>query len=313
MIVCDDNVKPLYLEEITGILVSGGYEVFSYVFSNGENAKCESVLFDLMESLANNGFKRDDLIAALGGGVAGDIAGFAASIYMRGIDFIQIPTTLLAAVDSSVGGKTAVNLKMGKNLAGTFWQPSLVLCDLRFLESLSREDFLCGCGEVIKYGVAFDAGLFEKLENGILEDDLEWVIKRCVEIKRDVIESDEYDRDSRAKLNFGHTIGHAIEKVSGYSVMHGQAVCIGMVMMSTAAYKAGMSEDINARLVPLLKKLGLPYACKYSAAQLSKAALSDKKTDHDGITLVLPKKIGESYLYHATSYELIKMIELGGN
>ena len=313
MVVTDDNVAPLYLDETSLILSNAGYDVHSFVFQNGEGAKSKDVLFKLLDELVAKSFKRSDMLVALGGGVAGDLTGFAASVYMRGIDFVQLPTTLLAAVDSSVGGKTAVNLESGKNLVGTFWQPKLVLCDTDRFKTLPKEVFAAGSAEVIKYGAVLDKEFFEFLEKGALEKDIEGVVKRCVEIKRDIVEADEFDKGKRAVLNFGHTIGHAIEKASGYTVPHGFAVGIGMVMISTAAQKAGMCEGITDRLVALLKKSGVPVSCEYSSAELVQGAMSDKKTDRDGITIILPGGIGEYILYRATSYELIKMIELGAN
>lgn len=313
MIVSDDNVAPLYLDDTALVLKNAGYDVSSFVFKNGEGAKSKDVLFELLDELVAKSFKRSDLLIALGGGVAGDLTGFAASIYMRGVDFVQLPTTLLAAVDSSVGGKTAVNLEGGKNLVGTFWQPIMVLCDTNRFKTLPKEVFAAGAAEVIKYGAVLDKEFFEILENGALENDIEGVVKRCVEIKRDIVEADEFDKGKRAVLNFGHTIGHAIEKASGYKMAHGFAVGIGMVMISKAAQKAGMCEGITERLIPLLENNGIPIECDYTSAELVKGALSDKKSDKDGITVILPAGIGEFTLYKATSYELIKLIELGVN
>ncbi len=313
MVVTDDNVAPLYLSDTSLVLSNSGFDVHSFTVKNGEGAKSKDVLFELLERLTEKSFKRCDLLIALGGGVVGDLTGFAASIYMRGIDFVQLPTTLLAAVDSSVGGKTAVNLKNGKNLAGTFWQPIMVLCDTDRFKTLPKEVFAAGCAEVIKYGAVLDKEFFEMLENGALENNIEGVVKRCVEIKRDIVEADEFDKGKRAVLNFGHTIGHAIEKASGYEMAHGFAVGIGMVMISKAAQKAGMCEGIIERLIPLLERNGIPVESRYSSADIVKGALSDKKSDKDGITVILPGAIGEYILYKATSYELIKLIELGVN
>ncbi len=313
MLVTDDNVAPLYLDETVLILKNAGYEVNTFTVKNGEGAKSKDVLFELLNELVEKSFKRSDMLVALGGGVVGDLTGFAASVYMRGVDFVQLPTTLLAAVDSSVGGKTAVNLDGGKNLAGTFWQPKMVLCDTARFKTLPKEVFAAGCAEVIKYGAVLDKEFFEMLENGALENNIEGVVQRCVEIKRDIVEADEFDKGKRAVLNFGHTIGHAIEKASNYKLAHGLAVGIGMVMISKAAQKAGMCKGITERLIPLLEKHGIPTECGYSSAELVKGALSDKKSDKDGITVILPAKIGEYTLYKATSYELIKLIELGVN
>lgn len=313
MLVCDDIVNGLYRERVEKLLSDDGFIVKTFCFENGENSKTQDILFDLLECLADSNFDRHDILVALGGGVVGDLTGFAASVYMRGIDFVQLPTTLLAAVDSSVGGKTAVNLKNGKNLAGTFWQPMLVMCDIDFMKTLPKEIFASGAAEVIKYGMIIDADLFEKLENGALEKDLEGVITRCVEIKRDVVAADEFDKGSRAILNFGHTMGHALEKVSDYTISHGFAVGMGMAMISKAAAKAGLCEDVNARLVPLLQRYGIPTECPYNANQICAVAFKDKKKDGDGINLILPKSIGKCYIYKASTYEMIKFIELGIN
>ena len=313
MVVADDNVAPLYLKETSLVLENAGYEVNSFVFKNGEGAKSKDVLFSLLDELTAKSFKRSDLLIALGGGVAGDLTGFAASVYMRGIDFLQLPTTLLAAVDSSVGGKTAVNLDGGKNLVGTFWQPILVLCDTARFKTLPREVFAAGAAEVIKYGAVLDKQFFEMLEKGALNENTEDVVKRCVEIKRDIVEADEFDKGKRAVLNFGHTIGHAIEKASSYKMPHGFAVGIGMVCIARAAQKAGMCENVAERLISVLQSNGIPVECEYSSAEIVKGALSDKKSDKDGITVILPAAIGEYNLYKATSYELVKLIELGVN
>ncbi len=313
MIVTDDNVAPLYLSQTSFILSGAGYEVSSFVVKNGEGAKSKEVLFELLDALCENSFKRSDMLVALGGGVVGDLTGLAASLYMRGVDFIQLPTTLLAAVDSSVGGKTAVNISGGKNLVGTFWQPRLVVCDTERFKTLPEEVFSAGAAEVIKYGAILDKEFFEALEKGALKNNIEYVVSHCVELKRDIVEADEFDKGKRAVLNFGHTLGHAIEKASGYTMPHGFAVGIGMVRISTAAEKTGLCSNITQRLKALLEKEGIPTECDYSSAELVQGALSDKKSDKDGITVILPMDIGQYKLYKATSYELIKMIELGVN
>ena len=313
MVVTDDKVEPILLKKVIGILSEDGYETESFIIPNGEGSKNKEVLFKLLEMLADKNFHRDDLVISLGGGVVGDITGFAASMYMRGIDFVQIPTTLLAMVDSSVGGKTAINLDNGKNLAGAFYQPRLVICDTDFLTTLDDDVFASGMAEVIKYGAIMDKELFEYLENNNASDNIDRIICRCIKDKRDIVISDEFDKGRRALLNFGHTIGHAIEKVSGYSISHGFAVGIGMVMISSAAFKAGLSENINTRLVPLLQEYNIPVYTEYNAEDLAIAALKDKKSDKNGINIILPQKIGEGRIYCASTYELIKIFELGVN
>ena len=248
-VITDSNVDKLYSNILISSLEKSGYKVSKFVFDAGEQSKNANTFVDILEFLANSGLTRSDCVFALGGGVVGDIAGFAASVYLRGIKFVQIPTTLLAAVDSSVGGKTAVNLPAGKNLVGAFHQPSLVLCDLDTLDTLPESVFQDGCAEVIKYGVIYDAGLFSHLAENGLAFEREYVISRCVELKRNVVEQDEFDTGARQMLNYGHTIGHGIEAQSGFSVTHGQAVAIGMAIVSRASH----CPD-NDRIVGILKK-----------------------------------------------------------
>ena len=217
-VVSESSVYPLYGAAAEESLKSAGFSVVSYVFPAGEESKNGQVFLDLLNFLAENRLTRSDLIVALGGGVVGDLAGFAAASYLRGIRFIQVPTTLLAAVDSSVGGKTAIDLPAGKNLAGAFCQPSLVLCDTDTLNSLPLDIFRDGCAEVIKYGVLYDTKLFAHLEEKGLSFDREAVITRCVELKRDVVMEDEFDTGARMKLNLGHTVGHGVEAKSHFAI-----------------------------------------------------------------------------------------------
>ncbi|MDD6503238.1 MAG: 3-dehydroquinate synthase, partial [Oscillospiraceae bacterium] len=227
------------------------------------------------------------------GGVTGDVSGFAAATYQRGISYIQIPTTLLAAVDSSVGGKTAIDLPAGKNLAGAFYQPGLVLCDYDTLNTLPEEVFTDGCAEVIKYGVIWDADFFEQLKSPI-RPQIESVIARCVEIKRDVVQQDEFDTGIRGLLNFGHTIGHAVEKCSAYAVSHGSAVAIGMALMTKAAYLAGRcDEDCVDSVYAMLRQYGLPTRTEFAPDDLLAAMLSDKKRSGSKISLIVPERIGK--------------------
>ena len=254
---------------------------------------------------------RTDVIVALGGGVVGDLAGFAAATYMRGIPYIQVPTTLLAAVDSSVGGKTAIDLDAGKNLVGVFYQPKLVLCDYTVLEALPPRIFVEGCAEVIKYGMIADKELFYMMGNES-QSDLEEVVSRCVEIKSDIVREDEFENGTRKMLNFGHTVGHAVEKLSNYNISHGKAVAIGMAIETMAAVRMGKC-GINCyrELVDLLHKYGLPYTTRYSADDLSKVALSDKKRSGGKITLIVPEEIGICSLLDVEVNELKNIIESG--
>ena len=226
------------------------------------------------------------MIAALGGGVVGDLAGLCAAMYLRGIRYVQIPTTLLACVDSSVGGKCAVDLAAGKNLAGAFWQPSLVICDPSLLSTLPDAEFANGMAEVIKYGAGFDRKLFD-MTLGNVRENPDPIIARCIKIKRDTVESDEFDRGERKKLNLGHTIGHAVEKCSGFSIPHGSAVSMGLY----AIYKAYAAEEASV-IKKALEANGLPVQIPYTADELCSAALSDKKRNGDTVSLVLPGPIG---------------------
>lgn len=310
-IVSDDNVAPLYLERTEGSLKKAGFDTVSFVFKNGEGSKNTATLVELVEFLAENRLTRTDCLIALGGGVVGDMCGFAASIYLRGIKFIQIPTTLLSAVDSSVGGKTGVDLKAGKNLIGCFHQPSLVICDYSTLDTLPPKIFADGCAEVIKYGVINDRVFFDSLSVGI-RPQIEQVIESCVINKRNVVEADEFENGARALLNLGHTVGHAIEVCSDLSISHGSAVAIGMVIVTRAAVKMGLcpADDLNT-LIKLLQKEGLPTECSFSPSQLVLVATADKKRKGDSITLVVPYSIGNTKLMKLPLSELEEFIEKG--
>lgn len=304
-LITDDIVDKLWGDIAARSLEESGFRVVRIVFENGERSKNMQTLSDILEQLAENGLTRSDCIVALGGGVTGDIAGFAAAVYMRGIKFVQIPTTLLAAVDSSVGGKTAVDLTAGKNLAGAFWQPSLVICDPDVLETLPRERVLDGLGEVVKYAFGFDDGLTELLKSGELDERVDEIIRRSVAIKANVVSQDELDRGERQKLNLGHTVGHAIERCSAYSVTHGQAVAIGLVIITRACVKRGLlPESELSALLGVMEKLGMSTECEYNAAELSKAALGDKKRSGGEITLILPCGGGKCRLQKTDISEL---------
>jgi len=234
----------------------------------------------------------------LGGGVTGDLTGFAAATYLRGIPFVQIPTTLLAMVDSSVGGKTAVDLPMGKNLAGAFWQPSLVICDCGAFDTLPAENLRDGVAEIIKYGVIADRCLFDLMSSNtiesLLKDNLfEQIIKKCVIIKGGIVASDERDRGKRQILNFGHTIGHAIEKLSEYKISHGHAIALGMLFISRAGARSGISPASGSdEIEQVLRRYDFPLSSGFSADEIYKAALTDKKMSGDSIVIIVPDGIG---------------------
>lgn len=311
-IVSEDNVWPLYGEIARNSLLNAGLEVTEFVFHAGEQFKNAAVYLDLLYFLADNQITRTDLIIALGGGVVGDLAGFAAATYMRGIPFIQVPTTLLAAVDSSVGGKTAIDLPVGKNLVGAFYQPELVLCDIDCLNTLPEDIFRDGCAEVIKYGVLYDPALFAHLLEKGLNFDRKAVITRCVELKRDVVAEDEFDTGARMKLNLGHTIGHAAESQSHFEISHGKGVAIGMAIVSRAAAACGICDTATRdAVVSILEKFQLPVSCSYSAESLYHAALSDKKRKGGMVNLIIPERIGSCRIVPTPVEKLLSFIESG--
>lgn len=311
-VITDDTVDKLYSDVVMKSLSDAGFETFKFVFPHGEKSKNISTFSSILEFLAESGLTRTDALVALGGGVVGDVAGFAAASYLRGIDFIQIPTTLLACVDSSAGGKTAIDLKAGKNLAGAFYQPKLVIADFETLSTLTDGIFADGMAEVIKYGVIFDKAFFEFLRDNEAKDNLEYVITRCVELKRDIVNADEKEKGVRALLNFGHTVGHAIEKCSGYKIPHGSAVAVGMVIISRAAYKCSFcDENCTDIIASLNKKYSLPVSTDFSSSELSSAAMADKKRAGDKIKLIIPEALGNCVIKSVPTSELEKIIGEG--
>ena len=311
-IISETNVWPLYGSAVQASLEDAGFEVVSFVFPAGEASKNGGTYLAALNFLAENRLTRADLIVALGGGVTGDLAGFVAATYLRGVKFIQIPTTLLAAVDSSVGGKTAIDLPAGKNLAGAFCQPSLVLCDIDTLNSLPADIFRDGCAEVIKYGVLYDADLFDHLAEHGLNFHRKDVITRCVELKRDVVAEDEFDTGARMKLNLGHTVGHGVEARSNFEVSHGKAVAIGMAIVTRAGKALGICDaDTRTRVLEVLKKFQLPTETDASAAELHSFALSDKKRSGGTVNLIVPKVIGDCIIRPTPVDEVQSFIEAG--
>ena len=305
-IISDSNVWPLYGKTVSNSLMEAGFSVCHYVFPAGEKSKNGSTYLSVLNFLAENQLTRTDCIIALGGGVVGDLAGFSAATYLRGIDYIQVPTTLLAAVDSSVGGKTAIDLPAGKNLAGCFYQPKLVVCDIDTLNTLPAPIFRDGCAEVIKYGILFDPALFVHLEHAGLAFDRMKVISRCVELKRNVVAEDEFDKGRRMLLNLGHTIGHSIEALSQFQISHGQAVAIGTAIV---ARSCGCAD--TARIVSCLKRFGLPVDTNFSAEALTSVALNDKKRAADTVHLILPDAIGKCRIAPTPADEIQSFIQAG--
>ena len=312
MILSDSNVWPLYGESVYKSLHQCGFTVIQYIIPAGEASKSGENYLKILNFLAENQLTRADSIVALGGGVVGDLAGFVAATYLRGIAFIQVPTSLLAMVDSSVGGKTAIDLQAGKNLAGAFYQPSLVLCDLDALKTLPADVFNDGCAEVIKYAILFDSELFLHLETYGLDFDREYVISRCVELKRDIVNRDERDLGERQLLNLGHTIGHSIEANSAYAVSHGKAVAVGTQIITAGAASEGIcSADTLPKVNRILKQFGLPTETTFDSHTLAEAALRDKKRANDTISLILPKHIGECFIYPYPIKDLESFIKAG--
>lgn len=310
-IVTDDTVDALYGEVLRESLQAQGYRVVKFVIPHGESSKNAANYIALLNYLAEQSVTRTDCIVALGGGVPGDLAGFTAATYLRGVSFVQIPTTLLAMVDSSVGGKTAIDLDAGKNLAGAFYQPDLVLCDTDVLQSLPADVFADGCAEVIKYGIILDEELFDRLKQPIYPQ-LEQVIARCVQIKRDVVMQDERDLGLRQLLNFGHTIGHAVEANSNFAVSHGSAVAIGMCIAANIAAAQNLcSKECAQDIYDMVRAYGLPTNTNYTAEQLSAAAQKDKKRSGDSIHLILPSKIGRCEIHKTPVAQLQDIMEVG--
>lgn len=305
MIISDDNVYPRYGEQLTRQL-SADFDCHHLVLPHGEPSKNFQSLPGIYAALLEAKITRSDLIIALGGGVIGDLAGFAAATFLRGVRFVQIPTSLLAQVDSSVGGKVAVDLPQGKNLAGAFYQPKLVLIDPLVLDTLDSHFINDGMGEVIKYGCIKDAGLFGTLESchsfTDLKEDLPAIIHRCVDIKRKVVEEDQFDTGERMLLNFGHTLGHTIEQYYHYErESHGEAVAIGMYQISKLAEDAGLTASgTSARIRDILQAYGLPYTCGLMLSKLTQAIGVDKKNLDNHLNLILLHDIGAGYIHPAT-------------
>lgn len=308
-VISDSNVFPIYGETVAKQIEEQGFDVSTFVFKAGEESKTTSTVLQMVNFLADKGLTREDLVVALGGGVCGDMAGFAAAMYLRGIDFVQIPTTLLAQVDSSVGGKTAVDLPAGKNLCGAFHQPVLVIIDPKVLDTLPEKYYSDGMAEVIKYGCIKSLDFFERIEKENSRDFIDDLIYTCVDIKRQVVENDEKEKGERALLNFGHTAGHAIEKLWNFStVSHGAAVGIGMVMITKAGEAHGITEKgTSERIAAVLKKYNLPVEDSHSVSDIVNAMQSDKKRTGNGIKLVMLSQIGESFIRPTTKDELLQL------
>ncbi|MGF7185836.1 3-dehydroquinate synthase [Desulfitispora alkaliphila] len=317
LIITNQTVMSLYGEEIHSSIGKSIPEYNVVYVPDGEEAKNLGTVHKLYDQCINFGLERNSTIIAFGGGVVGDVAGFIAATYMRGINFIQIPTTLLAQVDSSIGGKVGINHPKGKNLIGAFYQPSLVYVSVRALNSLPMREVRAGLAEIIKYGVIYSSDLFQKMEENtekITSLDhkiMENLIYRSCDIKRKVVAQDEREVGVRAILNFGHTIGHAIEAVSDYSLYrHGEAVALGMLVAGHYAKAAEYWDESNfKRLQNLMYKLELPYRLpKVSVETLVTAMYRDKKVKNGKLTMVLPRRIGEVFVIDNIDINRLKNI-----
>jgi 3-dehydroquinate synthase len=308
-IISDSNVAPRYGKAAQQSLKQAGFDSSLLTVPAGETSKSLKTVQGCYDQLAAQRLERKSFIVALGGGVVGDLAGFVAATYLRGIAFVQVPTTLLAQVDSSVGGKVGVNLKAGKNLVGAFYQPRLVLCDLDALGTLPMREYRAGLAEVIKYGIIYDAALFRRLERDLAKlltrdaDTLAAVVARCCEIKAEVVQQDETEGGLRAILNFGHTMGHALEAISHYGkYLHGEAISIGQVAAAElSARRLGLPRDQVARIADLLRRAGLPTEVKLSLSSQKKlltAMQLDKKVSGGEIKFVLARSIGKVEFGH---------------
>ena len=293
MIVSDTNVAPLYLEQAVESFASAGFTVTTHVVPAGENSKSIAVFGELLESFAEAHLTRTDIAVALGGGVIGDLTGFVAGCYLRGIRFVQIPTTLLAAVDASVGGKTAIDLQHGKNLAGLFHQPIGVYCDTDTLRTLGASELEDGAAEAVKHGILEDTSLFEIFELDDYHAHFEEIITRSVKYKSKIVSEDPTETGSRKLLNLGHTPAHAIERLSNFEISHGHAVSIGIALMARASVRRNILNISECtRILNALKRNNLPTACPFDAKKMSEIAALDKKAAASEITVILPEQIG---------------------
>ena len=315
MLVTNETLAPLYLDKVRQVLEQAGVKVDQVILPDGEQHKSLAVLETVFSALLEKPHGRDTTLVALGGGVIGDLTGFAAASYQRGVRFIQVPTTLLSQVDSSVGGKTAVNHPLGKNMIGAFYQPASVVVDLDCLKTLPPRELSSGLAEVIKYGIILDAEFFDWLEanlDAVMALDttaMAYCIRRCCELKAEVVAADERESGLRALLNLGHTFGHAIEAEMGYgNWLHGEAVAAGMVMAARTAQRLGQfdEQDIQ-RIITLLKRAGLPVTGpqNMSPAAYLPHMMRDKKVLAGELRLVLPLAIGKSEVRSGVSHELV--------
>lgn len=315
-LISDETVWSHHGETLMASLKAEGFQPNLFLISPGEQSKSMENFRDLCEGFAEMGLLRTDPIIAFGGGVVGDLTGFAAACYMRGTGFIQIPTTLLAQVDSSVGGKTGINLSSGKNLVGAFWQPRMVLVDPSLLNTLNRREFSAGMAEVIKYGAIASNELFERLstiDRDRIMGHMEEIIYDCCRLKKDFVEQDEFDLGNRMLLNFGHTFGHAIETAERYETyLHGEAVGIGMVIAATIGEALGVTQrGSRDRIASLLDTYGVPTSWPKNHRELASGILLDKKNSHKQLHVILLSEIGSAMVYPLNESDLEELLSKG--
>ena len=317
VIITDENVDKFYSQTVFDSIYRQDRNIYKYVIRPGEDSKSMEEATNILNFLAENHIGKDDLLIALGGGVVGDLTGFVASIYLRGMNYLQIPTTFLAAIDSSIGGKTAVNLKAGKNLAGRIIQPTAVLIDIDTFKTLEDQAFSDGVAEAIKMGLLFDRELFERFSKGLVKKDsydMDQIIKDCIELKKQVVEEDEFDQGTRQLLNFGHTLAHAIEKRCDYQISHGQAVAIGI---STVVRALERSSRLEKGTVPLVEdtfaKYSLPIYLEYPIEEVAPFMKNDKKFKEGKIQIAILEKLGKSQLVTFNYDEFVEFVSSGWN
>ncbi|MBO4380545.1 MAG: 3-dehydroquinate synthase [Clostridia bacterium] len=305
MIVTDDNVAKLYLDTVKRSLAAKGFDVFETIVSNGEKSKTPETYLNIIDKLGGAGFLRADTVLALGGGVVGDMAGFAAATYMRGINLVQVPTSLLAMIDSSIGGKVGVDLPYGKNLLGAFYQPKLVFVDVDVLNTLPEREWQNGLGEGLKYALLGGGRLFDIVEAKSVKEDLEEFVYLCADYKVKVVEQDEKELGLRRLLNLGHTLGHAIEKKSGFELPHGGAVKYGLALILQASTKLGSDAEDLKKAACMLAKYGAD--CPYDVKELLPLIKNDKKAENEAINAVFVRRIGDCFVKKLSFEDFAKL------